>query len=330
MTRGDVARDFGFGRRAGDEIGHRDRHRLRIALGDVDADAPRRPAARPSDSAPARRRRASRRRRLTVQTEMIAVIGLIDHRAGMSLNICAVSKVKSISFQCRSDRAAASCRAGRRSTARTALSRMALKRTPLPLVSTIGGAASVPSRLKLMRMAICRSLGVLHADRRIPQRHRAARAARRSRTATASRRCPMAAPSEGAVIELVAGRGVALRLALVEQRGDLVGVEFRLRLRRRRLLRRQRRRLRLRPASVGSRLLELLGDRIGLRLRLRRRLLRPSVGLSSGFFSARPSASMLLDRLAAPRPSSRPAAWASRPAWARPSRPWSSRRIPCR
>ena len=66
-------------------------------------------------------------------------------------------------------------------------------------------------------------------------------------------------------VERPAGRGVALRVALVEQRRDLVGIEFRLLLLRR-LLRRQR----LLDLGLLFRLrsgcLDLVGDRIGLGL----------------------------------------------------------------
>ena len=77
----------------------------------------------------------------------------------------------------------------------------------------------------------------------------------------------MAVPSVRRRIGLDAGGGQAARVALVEQRGDLVGVELGLRLRRRR--RPARRQALGAPwtASASSCFLQLVGDRIGLLLR---------------------------------------------------------------
>ena len=187
-----------------------------------------------------------------------------------------------------------------------------------------------------MRTVTTRSRASASAGRHVPALRAAARAARRSRSATASRRVPVGVPSDGVVAERVAGRGLALRLALVEQRGDRLGVELRLLLRLR-LLRRLRRlglllRLLLRLLGCPSSALRrsdrasalpwrsLLRLGLGLRRlrlgRLRLRLfLRLGRGLRLGRRSARsracrrPWRSGL--RPASPRRPSRPAASAA-------------------
>src|ERR1019366_5702655 len=103
---------------------------------------------------------------------------------------------------------------------------------------------------------------------RIPQRHQP-----RAQRVDFRLRQPGGVAARGAErrrrIELRSGRGVALRIALVEQRRDLVGVEFGLLLNR--LLRRQRLRLGLGLLFLFLLLLSLLGARGWRRQRLRLR-----------------------------------------------------------
>ena len=90
----DVVCDFGLGRRAGEEIGQRNRHGLWIALRDVEFQS-RIGTARCECGEGAGARTC--KQMAAVQDEM--VIGHKGRLTGISWNISLVSKVKSISFQ---------------------------------------------------------------------------------------------------------------------------------------------------------------------------------------------------------------------------------------
>src|SRR5450759_684281 len=102
------------------------------------------------------------------------------------------------------------------STARTALSRIALKRAPLPLVITLRTDIQRAVAFEPDPNSDLELIGVLRADRRIPQRHQP-----RAQRVDFRLRQPGGVAARGAErrrrIELRSGRGVALRIALVEQ-----------------------------------------------------------------------------------------------------------------
>ena len=150
-----------------------------------------------------------------------------------------------------------------------------------PLVSTSAAAASVPSGLSLTLISTTNSCGSFAPAGTV---HNCASRARKASNSV-SDNCaavPFGRAERRRVVERLAGGGEAGRLALVEQRRDLFGIEFG--RRRGRLFRRRRRlgvglfRLRLLCFLLRQR----IGDRIGLAFRPAFWRLRLRPGLESG------------------------------------------------
>ena len=208
------------------------------------------------------------------------------------------------------------CRRWRRRSGGAGLRRgRPLEQHPDITTSDLGAFARRPARSSSCRSAAC--------------------AARRSRSATASARCRCGVPSAGLRHKHLAGGGLPLRLALVEQRRDLVGSRLR-------LLRLAASRLASALSSPASSPLPSSASRrsdrasapasspawLPARLLLRRQAAAARSWLTSSSFLSVTFATGVVDRLRRVdlldqrRRRLAPSA--------RSSRPWSFRRTPCR